>query len=59
MAFLLGDNLEISVRQSLALFQGNPMVFLYRPISLALLVAAILILISPIIIKRKVYKEDT
>ena len=58
MAFLLGDNLEISVRQSLALFHGNPMVFVHRPISLALLLSAVLILISPIFIRRKVYKED-
>ncbi len=58
MAFLLGDNLEISVRQSLALFHGNPMVFVQRPISLALLLSAVLILISPIFIRRKVYQQD-
>ena len=53
MAFLLGDILEVSVRQSLVLFHGNPMVFLQRPISLALLISAVLILISPIFITKK------
>jgi putative tricarboxylic transport membrane protein len=44
LAFVLGPIFEISIRQSLRLSQGNPMIFLTRPISAILLVAAIFII---------------
>jgi putative tricarboxylic transport membrane protein len=53
MAFILGESLEISVRQSLDLFHGDPIVFLQRPISLGLLIAAALIIIAPALLKGR------
>ena len=38
---ILGPMLEENLRRALVLSQGNPMVFLERPISLGLLLAAL------------------
>jgi putative tricarboxylic transport membrane protein len=55
LAFVLGPMLEESLRQSLLMAQGSPLIFLSRPISVGLIVAAFLILIFPFIpfIKKK------
>jgi putative tricarboxylic transport membrane protein len=49
LAFVLGGLLEKSVRQSLVISQGSPLVFFASPISMALMIVAIFILLSPII----------
>lgn len=50
LAFVLGPLLEISVRQSLIMSKGSPMIFFNRPISLVLMVIAFFAILSPILI---------
>ncbi|MDH7799409.1 MULTISPECIES: tripartite tricarboxylate transporter permease [unclassified Beijerinckia] len=45
LGFLLGPLMEENLRRSLVLSRGDPMIFLQRPISLTLLVCAILVLL--------------
>jgi putative tricarboxylic transport membrane protein len=49
LALILGPMFENALRQSLILSDGNPMVFLTRPISAAFLIMAFLLLISTIV----------
>jgi putative tricarboxylic transport membrane protein len=51
LAFVLGGLLEKSVRQSLVISQGSPLIFFARPISMVLMVATLFIISSPIFIK--------
>jgi putative tricarboxylic transport membrane protein len=51
MALILGPMFEDALRQSLVLSNGSPWIFFSRPISAVLLLVAILLLISPIILK--------
>lgn len=53
LALVLGGELESSLRQSLMLSRGDFSIFITRPISLAFLVVAILLLVVPIITQRK------
>ncbi len=53
MGFVLGPMVEKNLRLSMIMFHGNFMKFFQRPISMVFLGLAILILISPIFIKRK------
>jgi putative tricarboxylic transport membrane protein len=53
LALVLGKMLETTLRQSLILSRGDFSVFISRPISLAFLVVAALLLIGPIITQRK------
>jgi putative tricarboxylic transport membrane protein len=56
LALILGPMFENALRQSLILFDGNPLVFLTRPISAIFLITAALLLMStlvPWIKKRK------
>ena len=46
LAFVLGRPIEASLRQSLVIAKGDASVFLTRPISLVLLLAAVLIVLS-------------
>lgn len=46
LALILGPMFENSLRQSLILFDGNPMVFLNRPISATFLLVSALLLLS-------------
>jgi len=46
LALILGPMFENALRQSLILFDGNPMVFLTRPLSAAFLVVSMLLLLS-------------
>jgi putative tricarboxylic transport membrane protein len=50
LAFVLGPLLEISVRQSLIMSKGSPMIFFNRPISLVLMVIVFFAIFSPILI---------
>ena len=47
LAFVLGPLVEKSIRQSLVGSQGSPLIFFTRPVSLALMSAAILIIVFP------------
>ncbi len=47
LALILGPMLEKNFRQSLFMSRGDPMIFLQRPISLAFLIALVLILAGP------------
>jgi putative tricarboxylic transport membrane protein len=52
MAFILGDLLEVKLRQSLLISLGDPSIFIIRPISVSFLVAALLILVLPILFNK-------
>jgi len=52
MAFVLGPILENSLRQSLLISGGSMLIFLTKPISAACLIIALLILISPILLRK-------
>ncbi|MBI2200789.1 MAG: tripartite tricarboxylate transporter permease, partial [Armatimonadetes bacterium] len=49
VALVLGDMTEQALRQSLIMFQGNPAVFLGRPIAMIFLVAALALFALPAI----------
>jgi putative tricarboxylic transport membrane protein len=49
LALILGPMFENALRQSLILFDGNPTVFLTRPLSAAFLVASLLLLMSNVV----------
>jgi putative tricarboxylic transport membrane protein len=53
LALVLGKMFETTLRQSLILSRGDFSVFVSRPISLAFLIVAVLLLITPIITQRK------
>jgi putative tricarboxylic transport membrane protein len=53
LALVLGKMLETTLRQSLILSRGDFSVFISRPISLAFLIVAALLLIIPIITQRR------
>ena len=53
MAFILGDMLETSFRQSLLISEGSLLVFFKRPISLSCLILALCLFLSPIIFKKR------
>jgi putative tricarboxylic transport membrane protein len=52
MAFVLGPILETSLRQSLLISGGSISIFFKKPISMSCLIIALLVLISPIILKK-------
>ena len=53
LALVLGQKLETSLRRSLIMSHGDFSIFTTRPISLAFLIIAVLLLIIPIITQRK------
>ncbi|PWQ99643.1 C4-dicarboxylate ABC transporter permease [Leucothrix arctica] len=52
IAIILGGMVEESMRQSLILSDGSPMIFLTRPLSLAFFVLTIFVTFSPMVIKQ-------
>ncbi|MDH3192991.1 MAG: tripartite tricarboxylate transporter permease, partial [Acidimicrobiia bacterium] len=58
LGLLLGDSVERSLFQSLQIFDG-PMVFVTRPISLALVIITILILAAPVLSLRRRARRET
>jgi putative tricarboxylic transport membrane protein len=63
LGFVLGAQLESSLRRSLQVSRGDPMVFLERPISATLLgisVVALVVVLLPMIARRreKVFSEE-
>jgi len=57
MALVLGRMLESSLRRALMMSDGNPMIFLARPISAIFLVIAIILLISPLLTRKRIVGE--
>lgn len=57
MGVVLGEILENRLRQSLSLGDGNPLIFLSRPISLTLIILSVLIVVVPIYKDRKKLKK--
>ena len=53
LALVLGGELESSLRQSLMLSRGSFSVFISRPLSLAFLIVAALLLVVPLVTQRK------
>ncbi|MBX3539851.1 MAG: tripartite tricarboxylate transporter permease, partial [Chelatococcus sp.] len=49
LGFVLGDAMERALRQSLMMSQGDLTTFFQRPISLVLLIAAVVILLLPLV----------
>jgi putative tricarboxylic transport membrane protein len=52
LGLVLGPLLEQELRRALALSDGDPTIFLTRPIALAFLVAALIAALAPIVVKR-------
>ncbi len=48
VGLVLGDILEQRLRESLSIGDGNPLIFLSRPISLALIILTVLIVVIPL-----------
>lgn len=48
LGFVLGDPLERALRQALMLSDGDPTIFVSRPISVAMLAASAVILLVPL-----------
>lgn len=51
LAFILGPMLEKSIRQTLIVSHGNPWSFFTRPISMVIMITALLMVLSPILLK--------
>ncbi len=58
LALVLGPKLEESLRQSLVISEGSPVVFFTHPISAAFLVAAVFLLAAPLIFKKRPELEE-
>ena len=56
MALVLGNMLESNLRRSLIMSDGDPTIFLTRPISAAFLVVALFFLISPLFTRGRIGK---
>ncbi|WP_375459941.1 tripartite tricarboxylate transporter permease [uncultured Enterovirga sp.] len=53
LGFLLGPLMEQSLRQSLALSGGDPLLILSRPITLILCIMAVLVVVGTLIVRRR------
>ena len=58
LALVLGPMMETALRRSLLISDGGFTIFFTRPISASFLITALLILLSPLILKKKVVGED-
>jgi len=54
LALVLGPMLESSLRRSLMMSDGNPMIFLSRLISAVFLIVAVFFLISPLFSRKRI-----
>jgi putative tricarboxylic transport membrane protein len=57
LGFVLGPIIDERMRESLSMSEGNPTIFLTRPISLGLVIACILVMIIPLILDVKKSKN--
>jgi putative tricarboxylic transport membrane protein len=53
LAFILGPMFENALRQSLMMSKGSFAIFLTRPITLGLVIIAFLVLISPVVLRKR------
>jgi putative tricarboxylic transport membrane protein len=53
LAFILGPLFENSLRQSLMMSKGSFSIFFSRPIALGFVVVALLVIISPLVLKKR------
>jgi putative tricarboxylic transport membrane protein len=51
LGFVLGPMIELMLRRSLAISQGDPLIFFTRPISCSLLILAIALLCGPLLLR--------
>ena len=58
VGLILGPLAEQQFRRALAISQGDASVFFTHPISLALLVTAVLLVIAPILLRRRQKSAD-
>jgi putative tricarboxylic transport membrane protein len=58
LALVLGPMMETALRRSLVISDGGFAIFFTRPISASFLITALLILLSPLFLKKKVVRED-
>src|SRR4051794_21690302 len=58
LGFILGPLMEENLRRALVLSRGDPLVFLQRPISLGLLIAATLLLLMVILPSFRKTREE-
>jgi putative tricarboxylic transport membrane protein len=59
LAFILGPLFENTLRQSLMMSKGSFSIFYTRPIALACLVVAFIVLVSPLIFKKRMKIGDS
>ena len=57
LGLVLGPMFENSLRRSLMISEGDPMIFLYRPLSSVFLLVAIVLLASPLFSKKRIGAE--
>lgn len=57
MALVLGRMLESSLRRALMMSDGNPIIFLTRPISALFLIIALILLFSPLFTRKRIIEE--
>jgi len=57
MGVILGPILENRLRESLSLGDGNPLIFLSRPISLGLVLASVAVVVIPLLMERAKKKK--
>lgn len=59
MAFVLGPQAELALRQSLTLSNDNPMIFLTRPISATVLALTVAVVVFSVVSRRRRRKESS
>jgi putative tricarboxylic transport membrane protein len=59
LAFVLGPLFEQAVRRSLVISQGDPSIFITRPLSVVFLVLTALLVLSPMVARRRRRKPPT
>jgi putative tricarboxylic transport membrane protein len=59
MGFILGEILEHRLRESLSLGEGNPIIFITRPISAGLVVLTAMIIVIPLVLDRRKKTRST
>ena len=57
MGFILGEILEQRLRESLSLGEGNPVIFLTRPISMGIILLTVSIVVVPLVLDRQKRKR--
>jgi putative tricarboxylic transport membrane protein len=57
MGFILGEILEQRLRESLSLGEGSPVIFFTRPISLAIILLTVTIIVIPLLLDRRKRKR--